>query len=73
MVFLFPGLLQAKPPSKWECTYNECDPYIYDPQKGDEDNLNGDHPIPSGTAFEDLPEDWICPVCGSPKSYFIEL
>ncbi|NBK25968.1 MAG: rubredoxin, partial [Spirochaetia bacterium] len=23
-----------------------------------------------GTAFEDLPEDWVCPLCGAPKSDF---
>jgi rubredoxin len=26
--------------------------------------------IPAGTAFADLPEDWVCPVCGSPKAEF---
>jgi rubredoxin len=39
--------------------------YIYDPVKGDPD---GD--IPKGTAFEDLPEDWLCPICGSGKDVF---
>lgn len=29
-----------------------------------------DHGIAAGTRFEDLPEDWICPECGSPKSAF---
>jgi len=29
-----------------------------------------DHGIPPGTRFEDLPDDWICPECGSPKAYF---
>ena len=28
--------------------------------------------IPAGTAFEDLPEDWVCPVCGADKSMFEE-
>nr|WP_321404924.1 rubredoxin [uncultured Desulfobacter sp.] len=41
-----------------------CD-YVYDPAKGDPDN--GIFP---GTAFEDLPEDWNCPVCGDPKCEF---
>lgn len=33
--------------------------YIYDPAVGDPDNG-----IEPGTAFEDLPEDWLCPLCG---------
>ncbi|AEV29639.1 rubredoxin [Sphaerochaeta pleomorpha str. Grapes] len=45
----------------------ECDlcGYIYDPKVGDPDNG-----IKAGTAFEDLPEDWVCPLCGAPKSDF---
>jgi rubredoxin len=39
--------------------------YVYDPSIGDPD---GD--IPKGVAFEDLPEDWVCPVCGSGKDAF---
>lgn len=39
--------------------------YIYDPAQGDPDNG-----IEPGTAFEDIPEDWLCPVCGVPKSEF---
>ena len=35
-----------------------CD-YIYDPELGDPDNG-----IAPGTAFEDLPDDWVCPDCG---------
>ncbi len=57
---------------RWLCTFNECDPYVYDPLKGDPDNIAGDHPLPPGIAFEDLPDDWLCPVCGSPKSYFVK-
>jgi len=26
--------------------------------------------IAPGTKFEDLPEDWTCPICGAPKSSF---
>ena len=55
----------------WLCTYNECDPYIYDPLKGDPENINGTAPISPGTAFDDLPDSWICPACGSPKDWFI--
>jgi rubredoxin len=39
--------------------------YIYDPAKGDPDNG-----VPAGTKFEDLPDDWACPVCGAPKEDF---
>jgi len=39
--------------------------YIYDPALGDPD---GD--VVAGTAFEDLPEDWVCPVCGEDTSHF---
>lgn len=38
--------------------------YEYDPAVGDEPHA------PAGTAFENLPEDWVCPVCGASKSEF---
>jgi len=47
---------------KWICTV--CD-YVYDPELGDPDNGVG-----PGTAFEDLPEDWVCPDCGVEKDMF---
>ncbi|KAA5605685.1 rubredoxin [Roseospira marina] len=56
----------------WRCTYNECEPYFYHPEKGDPENIVGSHPIPPGTAFEDLPDSWLCPVCGAPKRWFIK-
>ena len=40
--------------------------YEYDPRVGDE--ATG---IPPGTPFEDLPEDWVCPICAAAKSAFI--
>jgi len=40
--------------------------YVYDPQEGDPAKS-----IPPGTAFEDLPEDWTCPVCGVGKKEFM--
>jgi rubredoxin len=40
--------------------------YIYDPEAGD---LMGD--VDPGTAFEDLPDNWSCPVCGAPVSEFV--
>lgn len=39
--------------------------YIYDPELGDPDAG-----IKPGTAFEDLPEDWFCPICGVGKLEF---
>ena len=46
-----------------------CEPcgYEYDPEVGDPDNG-----IEPGTAFEDLPEDWVCPICGVGKDDFVE-
>lgn len=39
--------------------------YIYDPEIGDEDSG-----IAPGTAFEDIPEDWVCPLCMVGKEDF---
>ena len=39
--------------------------YVYDPKKGDPENG-----IEPGTAFEHLPDDWVCPVCGVGKDSF---
>ena len=39
--------------------------YVYDPAKGDPDGG-----IAKGVAFEDLPDDWLCPICGVPKTMF---
>lgn len=47
---------------KYKCTV--CG-YIYDPEKGDPDSG-----IKPGTPFEELPDDWVCPVCGADKSLF---
>lgn len=47
---------------KYRCTVCE---YIYDPALGDPDNG-----IAPGTPFEELPDGWICPVCGEPKEVF---
>lgn len=44
-----------------------CEPcgYVYDPEIGDPDSG-----VAAGTAFEDLPEDWVCPVCAVGKDLF---
>lgn len=42
--------------------------YVYDPDQGDP--VQG---IEAGTSFEDLPEDWRCPVCSVSKDDFVEI
>ena len=42
--------------------------WIYDPSKGDPDNG-----VAPGTPFEELPEDWSCPLCGADKESFEEI
>jgi len=48
--------------AKYKCTV--CG-YIYDPELGDPDGS-----IKPGTPFEEIPDDWVCPVCGAAKSEF---
>lgn len=52
---------------KWKCIEKGCD-YIYDPAIGD-----ATQGIAPGTKFEDLPTDWLCPVCKKGKDHFIKL
>ncbi|MBN7772383.1 rubredoxin [Clostridium aminobutyricum] len=42
--------------------------YVYDPEQGDPDNG-----IEPGTTFEDLPDDWECPICFVGKEDFEEV
>jgi rubredoxin len=49
---------------KYVCT--ACG-YVYDPEQGDPDSG-----IKPGTPFEEIPDDWVCPACGAPKSMFAE-
>jgi rubredoxin len=51
--------------SKWQC--KECS-FIYDPAEGDMESG-----VPADTKFGDLPENWVCPVCGVPKSMFVKM
>jgi len=51
--------------SKWECRV--CG-YVYDPMKGDQDNG-----VKPGTGFENIQEDWVCPVCSAGKDAFDKL
>ena len=47
---------------KYVCTV--CN-YVYDPEVGDPDA-----DIAADTPFEDIPDDWVCPTCGSAQSDF---
>jgi rubredoxin len=47
---------------KYHCM--ECE-HIYDEEKGDPDSG-----IAPGTCWADIPDDWSCPICGAPKSFF---
>ena len=46
---------------KYECPCG----YVYDPALGDPENG-----VAPGTAWEDVPEDWVCPTCGLGKASF---
>ncbi|ADT83331.1 MULTISPECIES: rubredoxin [Thermococcus] len=48
--------------AKWKCLV--CG-YIYDEEEGDPDAG-----IAPGTKFEELPDDWVCPLCGAGKDMF---
>jgi hydroxylamine reductase len=50
---------------RWKCLACE---YIYDEEKGDAETG-----IKAGTKFEDLPDDWVCPICGVGKDQFMKL
>jgi rubredoxin len=42
--------------------------YVYDPEAGD--MISGIQP---GTSFDELPDHWICPLCGVRKTEFTEI
>ncbi|SHN54811.1 rubredoxin [Desulfovibrio litoralis] len=46
------------------CPVANCG-YFYDPERGDRKGK-----IPKGVEFDDLPETWVCPVCGASKKLF---
>lgn len=50
---------------KYKCTV--CG-HVYDPAEGDPDSG-----IAPGTAFEDIPNDWQCPICQVSKSEYVEM
>ncbi|HEY32822.1 MAG TPA: High molecular weight rubredoxin [Dehalococcoidia bacterium] len=53
---------EASGSGKYQCTV--CG-WVYDPELGDPDGG-----IAPGTPFEEIPDDWVCPVCGAAKSKF---
>jgi len=56
------AILRSVAMDKYECTV--CG-YVYDPAKGDPDGG-----IAPGTKWEDIPDDWVCPLCGVGKDSF---
>lgn len=56
-------VLNSEKPKKYQCTV--CG-FIYDPEEGDPHAG-----IAPGTAFEDIPDDWTCPICGVSKKDFV--
>jgi len=50
---------------KYRCM--ECE-FIYDEAKGYTDSG-----FPPGTLWENIPDNWDCPICGAPKSFFKEI
>ena len=56
-------LAEAATDQKWIC---ESCGFIYHPEEGDPDGG-----IAPGTAFEQIPDDWFCPVCGARKKDFV--
>lgn len=54
--------MEEKTMDKYVCTV--CG-YVYDPEEGDPDNG-----VKPGTPFEEVSEDWLCPICGAEKDAF---
>jgi len=61
-VYIEAKKVEVSPAPKYRCTV--CG-YIYDPEKGDPDGG-----IKPGTPFAEIPDDWVCPVCGASKDKF---
>jgi flavin reductase (DIM6/NTAB) family NADH-FMN oxidoreductase RutF/rubredoxin len=62
-----PSYVEGKKEVKSEMAKYECSVcgWVYDPELGDPDGG-----IEPGTPFEDIPDDWVCPVCGAAKDEF---
>ncbi len=65
-----PAAKPAKPAAQAKMSKYKCSVcgYIYDPENGDPDSG-----VKPGTPFEELPDDWVCPVCGAAKTEFEKL
>jgi rubredoxin len=50
------------PMQSWRCIICQ---YVYDPAVGDPDNG-----VAPGTPFEEIPDSWVCPLCGAGKDMF---
>jgi len=61
-VYVEEGKIEAVKAAKYKCTV--CG-YVYDPELGDPDGG-----IAPGTPFEEIPDEWVCPVCGASKGEF---
>ena len=57
------------PGSRGQTSASNCDicGYVYDPEVGDPDNG-----VAPGTPWEEVPEDWVCPLCSVGKDQFSE-
>lgn len=51
--------------NKYKCTI--CG-HVYDPHVGDPDSG-----IMPGTSFDDIPDDWVCPICGVGKDDYVKI
>ncbi len=60
-----PDVAEIAPPDQYEC--RSCG-YIYEPDKGDDRRR-----VAPDTRFEDLPDNWRCPICGSPQVQFVSI
>ena len=54
----------SNPEEMYQCQTVNCG-FIYDPDRGERKGK-----INKGTAFEDIPDDWRCPICGGTKAVF---
>ncbi len=57
----------ADPKDMYRCQVANCG-FVYDPDRGDKRKK-----IPAGTQFDELAEDWCCPVCKATKKSFVSM
>lgn len=65
ILFLLGMAMNVTPIKNWIC--EDCG-FVYDVDVGDPDGG-----IAPGTPFEEIPDDWVCPVCGAKKSDFVPM